>query len=136
VNPNAIGESGSHFASGSKSDGLDRLKQSPRDLCPRLNEGGQALGKDFASAIRIAAEELADREMKDAPFGLHKGHLAVSADTNYGPAMMLENKAGNKRREELKKWQVLRGFLAVLSAPPVDLMEKRTGMTYRSLRGS
>ncbi len=60
------------------------------------------LGKDFASAIRIAAEELADRETKDAPLGLHKGHLAASADTNYGCAMMLENRAGNKSREELK----------------------------------
>jgi hypothetical protein len=116
VNPNAIGESGSQFPAGRKSDGLDRLKQSPRDLCPRLNEGGQALGKDCASTIRIAAEELADREMNDAPLGLHTGHLAASADTNYGPAMMLENKAGNKRREELKQWQGLRGFLAVLSA--------------------
>jgi hypothetical protein len=65
VNPNAICESGSQFPTGSKSDVLDCLKQSLRDLCPRLNEGGEALGKDFASAIRIAAEELADREMKD-----------------------------------------------------------------------
>jgi hypothetical protein len=94
------------------------------------------LRKDFASAIRIAAEELADREMKDAPLGLHKGHLAASADTNSGPAMMLENRAGNKRREGLKQWQLLRGFLAVLSAPPVALREERTGMTYRSIHGS
>ena len=102
MKPYAIGESGSQFPAGSKSDGLDGLKQSLRDLCPRLNEGGQPLGKDFASAPSIAAEELADREMKDAPFGLHKGHLAASADTNYGRAMMLENRAGNKSREELK----------------------------------
>ncbi len=65
MNPNTICESGSQFPAGSKSDGLDCLKQSPRDLCPRLNKGGEPLGKDFASAIRIAAEELADREMKD-----------------------------------------------------------------------
>jgi hypothetical protein len=65
VNPNAICESGSQFPAGRKSDGLDFLKQSLRDLCPRLNEGGEAEGYDFASAIRIAAEELADREMKD-----------------------------------------------------------------------
>jgi len=65
VNPDAIGESGSQFPASSKSDGLDGLKQSLRDLCPRLNEGEEPLGKDFASAIRIAAEELADREMKD-----------------------------------------------------------------------
>jgi hypothetical protein len=60
--------------------------------------------KDFASALRIAAEELADREMKDAPFGLHKGHLAASADTSYGCAMMRENTAGNKRKKGLKQW--------------------------------
>ena len=65
MNPDAIGESGSQFPAGRKSDGLDGLKQSLRDLCPRLNEGGQPLGKDFASALSIAAEELADREMKD-----------------------------------------------------------------------
>ena len=65
MNPNAICQSGPQFAAGSKSDGLDGLKQAPRDLCPRLNEGGEPLGKDFTSAIRVAAEELADREMKD-----------------------------------------------------------------------
>ena len=65
MNPNTICESGSQFPAGSKSDGLDCLKQSPCDLCPQLNEGGERLGKDFASTIRIAAEELADREMKD-----------------------------------------------------------------------
>ena len=136
MNPNAICESSSQFPAGSKSDGLDCLKQSLRDLCPRRNYGGEALGKDFASAIRIAAEELADREMKDAPLGLHKGHLAASADTNYGPAMMLENRAGNKSREGLKQWQLLRGFLAVPSAPPVALREERKGMIDRSIHGS
>ena len=67
MNPKTICESGSQFPTGSKSDGLDGLKQSPRDLCPRLNEGGEPLGKDFARALRIAAEKLADREMKDDP---------------------------------------------------------------------
>jgi hypothetical protein len=31
----------------------------------RLDKGRKPLGKDFARAIRIAAEELADRETKD-----------------------------------------------------------------------
>jgi hypothetical protein len=105
-------------------------------LCPRRNYGREPRGFDFASAIRIAAEELVDREMKDAPLDLHKGYLAAFADTNYGPAMMLENRAGNKRREGLKQWKPLRGFLAVLSAPPVALREARKGMTYRSIHGS
>jgi hypothetical protein len=35
------------------------------NLRPRLNKGGDPLGKDFSSAVRIATEELADREMKD-----------------------------------------------------------------------
>ncbi len=136
VNPNAICESGSQFPAGGKPDGLDYLKQSPRDLCSWLNEGGEPLGKDFASAIRIGAEELADREMKDAPLGLHTGHLVVSADTNYGPGMMRENRAGNKRGEGLKQWQRLRGFLAVLSPPPLVLQEERKGMRDRSIHGS
>jgi hypothetical protein len=97
-------------------------------LGPRLNEGREPLGKDFASAIRIAAEELANQEMKDAPLGLHKGHHATSADTNYGPGMRLENRAGNKSREGLKQLQRLRGFLVVLSPPPLVLREERKGM--------
>jgi hypothetical protein len=105
-------------------------------LGPWLNEGGEPLSKNFANAIGITAEELADREMKDAPFGLHKEHLAASADTNYGPATRLENKAGNKRKEGLKQWQQLKGFLAVLPAPPVALREERKGMIDRSIHSS
>jgi hypothetical protein len=50
--------------------------------------------------------------------------------------MMLENRAGNKRREELKQWQRLRGFLAVLSLPPLVPQEERKGMIDRSIHGS
>jgi len=39
-----------------------------------------------------------------------------------------ENRADNKRKEGLKPWQRLRGFLAVLSAPPLVLQEERKGM--------
>ena len=65
MKPNAICESGSPFPARSKSDSLDRFKQSLCDLCPWRNCGREQLGKDVASAIRIAAEDLADREMKD-----------------------------------------------------------------------
>jgi hypothetical protein len=47
MNPDAIGESGSQFPAGSKSDGLDGLKQSLRDLCPGLNEGGEPRSQRF-----------------------------------------------------------------------------------------
>ncbi|GHO63540.1 hypothetical protein KSC_024320 [Ktedonobacter sp. SOSP1-52] len=67
MNSDAIGKSRSQFSTGSQSDGLYGLKQSLRHLCPRLNKGGEPLGKNFVSTVRIAAKELADREMKDDP---------------------------------------------------------------------
>lgn len=46
--------------------------------------------------------------------------------------MMLENRAGSKRREGRKQRQQLRGFLAVPSAPLGALREERTETTDRS----
>ena len=52
-------------------NGLHSLKESRGHLCPGPDKGKEPLGENFSSAILIAAEELADKEMKD--------HLATSA---------------------------------------------------------
>ena len=65
MKPGAVCQSCSQFPASSKADGLHRFKQPGGDLRPRLNKGREAFGKDFASAGRVAAEKLADREMKD-----------------------------------------------------------------------
>jgi len=65
VNPDTVGQSRSQFPTRSKSDGLHRFKESGGALRPWLHKGREPLGKDFSSAVRITAEELADKEMKD-----------------------------------------------------------------------
>jgi hypothetical protein len=65
MNANALCQSGSQFSTGGKADGLYFLKEPDGDPRPGFNNGRKTLGKDFANAGRIAAEELADREMKD-----------------------------------------------------------------------
>jgi hypothetical protein len=65
VKADAVGQSCSQFPTGGKADGLDLLKEPNGDARPGCNKGRQALAKDFASTVRIAAEKLAHREMKD-----------------------------------------------------------------------
>ncbi|GHO79289.1 hypothetical protein KSD_70600 [Ktedonobacter sp. SOSP1-85] len=58
-------ETCSQFPTRSKSDGLRCFKQPGRHLRMGLNKGRKPFGKDSSRAIRITAEELADREAKD-----------------------------------------------------------------------
>ena len=65
MNANAVCQSCSQFPTCGKTDGLYLLKEPDGDPRPGFNKGRKALGKDFSSTGRIAAEELAYGEMKD-----------------------------------------------------------------------
>ena len=136
MNPDTVGQSSSKFPTRSKSDSLHRFKEPGGDLRPWLHKGREPLGKDFSSAVRITAEELADQEMKDAPLDFHKGHHVRFADTGCGFVMTLERKVDNKKKGTLRQRQLLRELLEALSAPRATLQEGREGMTALSTRDS
>jgi hypothetical protein len=58
-------QSCSKLSTSGKANDLHCLKQPVGDLRPRLNKGWQALSEDFARAVPVATEKLADREMKN-----------------------------------------------------------------------